>query len=55
MSQSPADIQNLLGFLADLDMAKVYDKDKLSKGTGEQRALALVKSTNSGSVTVSSS
>jgi hypothetical protein len=53
MSQSPADGQNPLGFLADLDMAKVYDKDKLSEVIGEQRALALVKSTDSGSVTVS--
>ena len=53
MSQSPTESQNPLGFLADLDMAKVYDKDKLPKVIGEQRALTLVKSTNSGSVTVS--
>ena len=46
---------NAAGFLGDLDLAKVYDVDRLSGVIGRDHAQTLVKSTKSGSMTVGDS
>jgi hypothetical protein len=52
ISDDPDNSQGVAGFLGDLDMAKVYDPNKLATEIPLEEAERLVKMTGSGTVTV---